>query len=75
MRNDGTVNSGPKADSRLASETGSGSVTSGFIAGTPVYSPANSQHSRSATALRRRQATIIMAACPIHPSRGWLVPQ
>jgi hypothetical protein len=35
VRNDGAVNSGPKTASRLASETGSGSVTPRIIAGNP----------------------------------------
>jgi len=35
VRNDGAVNNGPNTASRLASEAGSGSVTSGSIAGNP----------------------------------------
>ena len=35
VQNDGAVNNGPKTASRLASDTGSGSVTSGIIAGEP----------------------------------------
>jgi hypothetical protein len=35
VRNDGAVNNGPKTASRLASEAGNGSVTSGSIAGNP----------------------------------------
>jgi hypothetical protein len=43
VRNDGAVNSGPKTASKLASEAGSGSVTSGIIAGNPGP-PAISRH-------------------------------
>jgi hypothetical protein len=81
VRYDGAVNNGPKTASRLASETGTGSVTLGIIAENPG-SPALSQHSVPVTRRRRprrhqprrrprlaaaRQATAIMDSMPDPP--------
>jgi hypothetical protein len=55
------VNSGPDTPGKLASETGTGSVTAGIIAGNP-RSPAVCQHSRPV-----RRATAIMDSVPDTP--------
>ncbi len=66
VRNDGAVNSGPKTASKLASETGSGSVTSGIIAENPG-SPPIPRRSCPAGTRRRRPAR---PATPPSPPRG-----
>jgi hypothetical protein len=77
VRNDGAVNNGPNAASRLASEAGSGSITSGSIGTIPFrrqFPGTRGPQARESSAppLARRQPRALPWARPAHAGpRRW----